>query len=179
VKKEIALIIAVVGLLFVADRSMAQEGMHGGAVELGVASSASSLSFEPFIGYFLTNNLEGVVLFDFRNRQTSSDNTSLENDQDVFLISAGLVYNFSTGTKIVPAFSGSVTYYDRAANGTEIKALQFELGAMVRFFVRDTVSVNLTGGLIFGNFDAEDPLGNTDQGDLQSQALGISYSIFF
>lgn len=178
-KKVVAAVFLLLGLM-IPRFSNAAPNLNQGTVELGVASD--SFGFEelsPFVGYFLTNNLEGVVHFNISNSEIDFPGTTNDSKTDSIALSANLLYNFSTGTNIVPALGGGVEFFNEEEGDFETDGFAFVVNAKVRFFVKDNASINLDASYLLGDVDLTSTTGASTTIDVEEFNLGLSYSIFF
>jgi len=111
-------------------------------------------------GYFVINNLEAVVLFDF-------DTSTYENGDKVtttaFTLGAGANYYFDLQSELFPyagAFLGFMS--EKTKNGYEesINGVLFGLQGGIKYFLNDNFAVDAGLRLTFGSGDYEEEYNN-------------------
>lgn len=70
-----------------------------GSWELGVGTSTVRFA-SPFVGYFLVDNLEGIIRFAYDHTDLSGN--GFGSKQDVTSISTGISYNFQNSVNVIP-----------------------------------------------------------------------------
>ncbi len=142
-------------------------------------SSAPALT--PFIGYFITDHVEGIVYTYYTTIDTDSMNISKTR------VSGGLVYNFNPwdfhGLNLVPAISGLLDYVSTEGKGsgltiTSTDSFGFTIGVGIRCFIGTRGSINLENYYSMGDLKYKTPLGISSE-DIKGFNTSISYSLYF
>ena len=177
--KKILISMAVIFILMPIFAN-AGDRFNAGTWELAIGSSASDLSISPIIGYFLLDNVEGIVHFNYDKTTFDYLSEDFEADTTSMWFSAGLAYNIPTKTNIVPFVTGELVYYttdtdvkDSSILDTSSDAVGIDAGFGLRFLIGNSASINAS--IDFGVFDIDVDDTNVDT---TGYNLGISYSLF-
>lgn len=154
-------------------------GLESGLELSSPVSSAPALT--PFIGYFFTDHVEGILYAYYTTIDTDSMDVSKTR------ISGGLVYNLDPwnlhGLNLVPAISGLIDYVSAEGEGsglsiTSVDSFGFTIGFGIRCFIGDRGSINLENYYSTADLKYKTPLGVTSE-DVGGFNTSISYSLYF
>ena len=177
-KKAFLIVLVIAGLFLVTPSSHAQEGMKRGAIELGVLSDSIDGGLSPFAGYFITDELEAMLHFNFTHAEVDLPGTTGDSEEDAVLIGATLIYNLPTGTRFVPLAGAGISYLRDEIDGDKTDLIAMDLSVGVRYFVSEHGAISLLGEFGFG--DADFTSGSDSvSGDITTFDVGLAYSIFF
>ena len=96
------LLISLMLVVFLPVLANAEDRFKAGTWELAIGSSSIDLSINPSIGYFLLDNVEGIVHFDYAKVTIDYPSGFEDYETTSKSFSAGLAYNIPTETNIVP-----------------------------------------------------------------------------
>lgn len=176
-------------VFFIPALANADDLLTAGTWELGVglesgldlSSPLASPTLTPFIGYFFTDNVEGILYASYATVDTDTIEVSKTR------ISGGLVYNFQPwtiqNTKLVPAISGLVDYVSAEGEGsaltvTSLDSFGFTIGLGIRCFVGNRGSINLENYYSTADLKYKTVLGVSTE-DVTGFNTSISYSLYF
>jgi hypothetical protein len=181
--KNLALCLTVLFALISVPSYAQDQRFDQGSWEIGIESSASDLSLEPFVGYFIADNLEAVVHFDYSTTTTDFPTGFQDLDTTNLVVSADLLFNIPTGTSIVPVIGGGLLYFSQTSdydastvNDSDDTGVGLSATVGVRFLVGDRASVNVAADAVF--VQVEDNLADISA-DGTGVGIGVSYSLFF
>lgn len=160
----------------------ANERFEKGSWELAIGSSAISLDLEPSIGYFLADNIEGIIHFNFSHLNIDNPSGN-DSDLDAFFISIGLLAHLPIDGVFVPFLGGSLTYFrqKRDIEGTTLGdvdqdgvGLDGQLGVRILIGERASINPNITLSVL----EIDDNLTGSSV-NATGFSFGISFSLFF
>ena len=138
----------------------ADERFDKGSWELAISSNAIGLDLEPSIGYFLADNIEGIIHFDFTHRNDDLPSGFADSDMDAFFISIGVRGHLPMHEVVVPFFGGGLTYFrqEQDVAGTTVGdidqdgfAINGEFG--IRILIGERASINPSVTLFLAEID--------------------------
>ena len=181
--RKLALCLTVL-CAFIAVPSYAQDQRFDqGSWEIGVGADASDLALAPFVGYFIADNLETVVHFDYSTATADRPAGFQDSDRTDLAVSADLLFNIPTGTSIVPVIGGGLSYFSQTldysastVNDSDVTGIQLSGLAGLRFLVGDRAAVNVNVDAFLGQ--VEDNTIDLSI-DVTGVGIGVSYSLFF
>lgn len=190
-KKLVLLVLLLVVSFIPAIANADDQILKPGTWEIGVGLESESLMTEsnpalvPFIGYFFTDNIEGIIYAYYSNMK-ADDSVLGEIEVSKTRVSGGLVYNFQPLTiqniKLAPAISGLVDYVSAEGEGnnqtiTNLDSLGFTIGLGIRFFVGDRGSINLENYYSIADMEYKTAQGTATE-DITGFNTSISYSLY-
>jgi hypothetical protein len=89
-------ILLVLIFLFYAEYANADDRFKAGTWDLSIGSSASDLSIIPSIGYFLLDNVEGIVHVDYSKLTYDYPPDFSDSEVTNMMVSADLIYHIPT-----------------------------------------------------------------------------------
>lgn len=197
--KRLVVLVLLLSVLFIPAFVNAEDQLlKPGTWEVGVGLESESLATEsnpalvPFIGYFFTDNIEGIIYAYYSNME-ADDSILGKIEVSKTRVSGGIVYNFRPltiqNTRLVPAISGLIDYVSAEGEGssisqpvTSLDSLGFTIGLGIRCFVGSRGSINLENYYSTADADLEY---NTAAGvvtateDVSGFNTSISYSLYF
>jgi hypothetical protein len=181
--KNLALCLTVLFALISVPSYAQDQRFDQGSWEIGIESSASDLSLEPFVGYFIADNLEAVVHFDYSTTTTDFPTGFQDLDSTALVVTADLLFNIPTGTSIVPVIGGGLVYFSQTrdydastVNDSDDTGLGLRGVAGLRFLVGDRAAVNINAEAFLLQVDDNT---NDLSADVTGVGIGVSYSLFF
>lgn len=191
--KRLVVLVLLLSVLFIPAFVNAEDQLlKPGTWEVGVGLESESLATEsnpalvPFIGYFFTDNIEGIIYAYYSNME-ADDSILGKIEVSKTRVSGGIVYNFRPltihNTKLVPAISGLIDYVTAEGEGnnqlvTSLDSLGFTIGLGIRCFVGSRGSINLENYYSTANLDYKTALGVATE-DVSGFNTSISYSLYF
>jgi len=154
-----------------------EEALKKETVELGVASSALDGALSPFIGYFFSDYVEGIIHVNRTSLEINLPDTGNDVDVRAVSVSADLVFNFPTNSRFVPLLGIGVFYSKVNENDITSDITGMDLTAGFRYFFAERASVNIIASTAFLDTDVTN--GSTISGDVEGTSIGLAYSIFF
>ncbi|NKE70466.1 porin family protein [Nitrospiraceae bacterium HYJII51-Mn-bac16s-1-B09] len=175
--KKLAL--AVLLVVFGISNVYAQEAaLKKETIEIGIFSDAIEGDLVPFIGYFVSDNLELALHFNFVHAEIDLPGVADDIEQDSFIVSFDVLSNLPTGTRFVPVVGAGVNFSRDEIEDETTETVGFDLTAGVRYFIAERGAVTLFGQYEFADIDFSDDIG-TITADGTAYAVGLLYSIFF
>lgn len=161
-------------ILFPVMAHAADDRFKQGAWELAIGLGSAGVS--PFVGYFLVDNLEGILHLNYVHSDSSSGGFTQKSDS--VGVGGAAYYNLQTGTMAVPFFGPDVSYryYSNSGYRSDSVFLTGDLG--VRLLVGRQASVDLTGTGGYEWFSGTGG-GFTYRATEWTAGVMLAYSIFF
>ncbi len=191
--KRLIVLVLLLLVLFIPVLANAEDQIiKAGTWEIGVGLESESLMTEsrpalvPFIGYFFTDNIEGIMYASYSNME-ADDSMLGKIEVSKTRVSGGLVYNFRPltirNTMFTPAISGLIDYVSAEGEGsnqlvTSLDSLGFTIGLGIRFFVGSRGSINLENYYSTADLEYKTALGVATE-DVSGFNTSISYSLYF
>ncbi len=162
-------------LLFPILAQAADDRFKQGTWEIAIGFG-SVAGVEPFVGYFLADNLEGILHFDYVHENLSNNGTTQKSDS--VGVGGAAYYNLQTGTMVVPFFGPDVSYFNSHSSGYKNDSVQLTGDVGVRLLVGQRASVDIagTGGYEWFSYSAG---GFTSRFSGWLAGVKLAYSIFF
>lgn len=175
--KKLAL--AVMLVVFGIPNVFAQEAaLKHKTLEIGVMSDAIDGGLEPFVGYFVTDELEVALHLNFTHVEFDLPGADDDIEQDSFIVSLDLLNNFQTGTRFVPVIGAGVNFSRDEIEDESVDTVGFDVTAGIRYFVAERAAVSLLGSYEYADIDFNDDIG-TITADGTAYSIGLAYSAFF
>lgn len=178
--------------LFLPALAHADDLLKAGTWEIGVGLESESLQTEsspalvPFIGYFLTDSIEGII-YAYYSNMDADDSILGKIEVSKTRVSGGLVYNFRPwtirNTRLAPAISALIDYVSAEGKGnnqtvTSLDSLGYAVGLGIRFFVGSRGSINLENYYSTANADVKYKTLGVATEDITGFNTSISYSLY-
>jgi len=145
-----------------------------GTWELAIGLGSAGVS--PFVGYFLADNVEGILHFNYIHNDSSSGGFTQKSDS--VGVGGAAHYNLQTGTMAVPFFGPDVSYRYFTTSGFRSDSISVTGDLGVRLLVGKQASVDLTGS---GGYEWFSSSGSGLGSHATEWTAGVmlAYSIFF
>ena len=182
--KKIAWFLSIMAIsLLIPAFLYAEDRFDKGSWEIAVGSDAISLDLEPSIGYFLADNIEGIVHFDFVHRDDDLPPGFADVDTDAYFIGIEALGHLPIGAMVVPFLGVGFAYYQQEEDvaGTTVGDIDQDAFVVngefgIRILIGARASFNPSINVGFAEID--DNLSSVSL-DRTQFGFGYSFSLFF